>query len=173
VTSDAERGVTVSFDEFAAARTQGLLRFAYLVSRDRHLAEDLVQEALASAHLRWSRIQRADDPDAYVRRIVLNQLHSWRRRHRWTREVSVADTTSSASPGDLAVSHAERDAVWRMLGELSPRQRAVLALRFYEDLDDDAISRVLGCAPATVRVHASKAFAHLRAAGITTLEGIR
>lgn len=74
------------FDEFVVGRGPGLLRFAYLVSGDRHLAEDLVQEALVKAHRRWGWIQRAERPDAYVRRIVVNDLTS-RRRRRSAREV--------------------------------------------------------------------------------------
>ncbi len=155
--------IPVTFEEYAAARGPSLLRFAYLTCRDRQLAEDLVQEALTKAYPHWGRVQRADNPEAYLRRIVLNQLLSWRRRRWWTQESSTAEPPESPGPQrDVGDDHGDRDAVWRMLGTLPPRQRAALVLRYYEDLDDATIASVLGCSPATVRAHVSKASARLR-----------
>jgi len=162
---DLEQRGSGSFDAYAAARTPALLRFAFLISRDRQVAEDLVQEAMSRAFQRWARIRRTDDPDVYVRKAVLNQLLSWRRRAGWTREIAVADapSLSAAGTGDPADEQAERDVMWRMLATLSPQQRAVLVLRYYEDLDDHEIGRILSCSPATVRAHASRALGRLRA----------
>ncbi|GAA0909391.1 SigE family RNA polymerase sigma factor [Virgisporangium aurantiacum] len=152
-----------SFDVFMTGRGPALLRFAYLLTGDRHLAEDLVQEALAHAHRRWSRIQRTDSPDAYVRRIVLNQFLSWRRRRSWRERVMAAPPDPTTAPSaDPAEHHAARDEIWALLGTLPPQQRAVLVLRYYEDLDDAAIAAVIGCAPATVRAHASRGLSRLR-----------
>lgn len=151
-----------SFEQYAIARTPALLRFAYLLSRDQGMAEDLVQEALSRAHQHWHRIQRRDDPDVYVRKIVLNQLLSWRRRSSWSREISVDLPPEAIDARDTPREQADRDAAWRMLATLPPRQRAVLVLRYYEDLDDRRIALILECTPATVRSHAAQALARLR-----------
>lgn len=140
------------FDDYVAARGDALLRFAYLLCGDAHLAEDLVQSVLAKAYRRWPK------PEAYVRRMVVNEHLSWRRR-RSSGEVVVAATPDAAAGGaDLA----ERDAMWRLLATLPRRQRAVLVLRYYEDLSDAAIAEVLGCAESTVRAYATRALAALR-----------
>ena len=161
--------MSTDFEEYARARAAPLLRFAYLIARDRHLAEDLVQEALSKAHRSWHRIERIDNPDLYVRRIVVNQLLSWRRRRSWFAELTVAELPEGWTNSDVATEVVQRDAVWSMLAGLPPRQRAVIVLRFYEQLPDWDIAQVLGCSEATVRSHASKALARLRAA---TPEGV-
>jgi RNA polymerase sigma-70 factor (sigma-E family) len=150
-----------SFETYVATRSDALVRLAYLMVRDRHLAEDLAQEALARLHRNYARVRDADNPDAYVRKIMLNQLLSWRRRRSWT-ERSVADPEPPGRADDHATAAADRDAMWTLLGTLPPKQRAVVVLRFYEDLDDDTIAALLDCSPATVRAHASKAMARLR-----------
>ena len=150
------------FVSYAEARTPALLRLAYLLSGDAHLAEDLVQEALSRAHSQWTRVSAADNPHAYVRRIVVNQHLGWRRR-RSNGELSVAPESmpESASP-DPASGVVDRDAAWRAIGGLPRRQRAVLVLRYYEDLSDNDIASALGVAVGTVRSLASRAFAQLR-----------
>lgn len=149
-----------SFDAFVTARGAALLRFAYLLSRDRHQAEDLVQDALSKAHGRWRRIEH---PDAYVRQAIVNDFLSWRRRRASSELVTdlPVEPHATGSSGH-ANQHAERDAMWQLLARLPRQQRAVLVLRFYEDLDDTTIASYLGCAPVTVRAHASKALACLR-----------
>lgn len=150
------------FTRYVEARTAPLLRLAYLVTGDAHAAEDLVQETLLRAHRRWDRVSRAGSPDAYVRRILINQHHSWRRRRAST-ELSVAPAGLRA---DAAVDSQERlaarDQAWRLLHELPAQQRAVLVLRYYEDLRDADIADILGCAQGTVRSLAARAFAALR-----------
>jgi RNA polymerase sigma-70 factor (sigma-E family) len=150
-----------SFENYVALRGPALTRLAYLMVRDHHLAEDLTQESLARLHRHWPRVSDFDDPDAYVRKIMLNQLLSWRRRRSWS-ERTTAELGDRPTSGDLATDGAERDAMWSLLGELPPQQRAVVVLRYYEDLDDDAIAALISCSPATVRSHASKAIARLR-----------
>lgn len=150
-----------SFEAYVEHSSPRLTRVAYLLVRDHHLAQDLVQESLARLHRHWARVSDFGEPDAYVRTIMFNQLLSWRRRHSWT-ERPIADVGETAATDNALDAGAERDAMWTMLGELPPRQRAVIVLRFYEDLDDDAIARLLSCSPATVRSHASKAVARLR-----------
>lgn len=150
-----------AFDDFVAARGQALLRYAYLVAGDGHTAEDLVQSALAKAYGRWSRVQATGHPEAYVKRMVLNEHLSWRRRRASSEVVAAALPASVAADAHAATD--ERDVVWRLLAGLPRRQRVVLVLRFYEDLPDDAIAAELGCAPGTVRSLASRGLAALRA----------
>jgi RNA polymerase sigma-70 factor (sigma-E family) len=153
--------VRESFEEYVTVRGGRLLRFAYVLCGDRHLAEDLVQEVLARAHRRWTRIE-AEEPDAYLRTALVRAHLSWRRRRSSTERVTAEPPDPGGAAADFAHRHAIRDEIWTMLGTLPRAQRAVLVLRFYEDLDDRAIAAVLGCAPTTVRVHASRALAALR-----------
>jgi len=159
--------MTGSFEEYVTARGAALVRFARVLVGDQHRAEDLVQDALARAYLRWNRIVRTDQPDVYLRRAVLNGSRSWWRR-RGSRERPVEQPTDRPAPGDLGAETAERDALWRNLSRLPARQRAVLVLRYYEDLDDATIAAVLGCTPVTVRTHALRALTALRAHYRTT-----
>lgn len=150
------------FDEFVIARTAGLLRFAYLMTADTALSQDLVQEALIKVYKRWSTVRSVDRPDAYVRRMLVNQYVSWRRRL-LNREVPTA-LIPDLVPMDSAESiFTERDLVWRALQRLTRRQRSVLVLRYYEDLADEEIAKILGCATSTVRSLASRALQSLRA----------
>jgi RNA polymerase sigma-70 factor (sigma-E family) len=157
----------VTFAEFAAARLPRLLRYAVVLTGDTELAQDIVQEVLARAQVRWSKINSADSPDAYVRQMVLNQYLSWRRS--WAvrnvqavgeRLIDLGDRRGGS--GDLAQDLVETDDVWNRLAVLPRKQRAVLVLRYYEQLDDDEIAYLLGCAPVTVRSNASKALKALR-----------
>jgi RNA polymerase sigma-70 factor (sigma-E family) len=150
-----------SFEDYVAGRGRALLRFAYVLCRDHELAKDLVQDALIKTHGRWHKV---DSPDAYVRKAIVNDFLSWRRR-RAARDVLTGELPEAAvDPGH----HEDRDAMWRVLATLPKQQRAVLVLRFYEGLDDDDIGRTLGCTAATVRSHASKALATLRAGDAST-----
>ena len=151
------------FDEFVVTRGPALLRFAHVLCGNAHLAEDLVQEVLARAHRRWARIERLEAPEAYVRRAVVREFLSWRRR-RSSREAVLAEVPDRPSEQDTAQQLAARDEVWTLLARLPRAQRAVLVLRFYDDLADDEIADLLGCAPSTVRAHASRALARLRTA---------
>lgn len=147
------------FDEFVAGSAPGLLRFAYLLTGDGALAEDIVQQALIKAHRVWGGDVRAEQPVAYVRRAIVNEFTSWRRR-RWSTEVtgSVPDRGQTDTVDELA----QRDLVWRALADLPRRQRAVLVMRYYEAMPDAAIALVLHCAQGTVRSLAARAFEALR-----------
>ena len=150
------------FEEFAAARLPAVLRFAGVLTGDRGLAEDVVQEVLIRAHKRWSQIGELDSPELYVRKMVVNEYLSWRRRSwRLIPGGSAQDVDDRLAP-DHAFQHAERNALLAELGKLPRRQRAVLVLRYYEGLPDSEIAEVLGCAPGTVRGYASRALAALR-----------
>lgn len=144
------------FEEFAAIRLPSLLRFAFLLSGDRELARDLVQETLTRALVRWSRIEAADRPDAYVRAMLTNEFLAFRRRKR-LHTVPLTDELARPHPAD------EHDPeLWQQLSGLPKQQRAVLVLRYYEGLSDAEIAEILRCRPGTVRAYAARAFATLR-----------
>jgi RNA polymerase sigma-70 factor (sigma-E family) len=151
----------VTFEEYVLVRGGSLVRFARLLTGDEHRAEDLVQEVLAKAYVHWRRVGGLDRPDLYVRRMLVNAHHSWRRR-RANREVVVAAVQDAPTGRDTAAESAERDAVWRLVRQLSPRQRTVIVLRYYEDYDDTTIAEVLQCSPGTVRTQAKRALDKLQ-----------
>lgn len=161
--AEAETGQAepAGFDEYVSARGAGLVRFTTLLTGDVHRAEDLVQDALAKAYLRWGRIRRTDNPDVYLRRLLVNASRRWWRR-RSSRELPVDRSPERPAPGDLSADSAERDAIRRLVARLPHRQRAVLVLRYFEDLDDAAIGEILGCGTGTVRTHAMRALHRLR-----------
>jgi RNA polymerase sigma-70 factor (sigma-E family) len=145
-----------------------LFRMAAAVAGDHQLAEDAVQTAFAKAYASWARVCAADQPEAYLRRMVLNEVlgsrrTGWARRER-TSEV-VEDRRAVAAPDGGVV---ERDSVWAAVRALPPRQRAVVVLRYYEDLSEKQIASVLGCSRGTVKSQASAALANLRRAGVET-----
>jgi len=150
-----------TFEEYAAARGAALLRFATLLTGDRHRAEDLVQDALAKTYLRWERIRRSDQPDVYVRRILANASRSWWRR-RSSHELPTNSHPDGPGPRDPADGVAERDIMRRLIARLPQRQRVVLVLRYYEDLDDATIAAIMGCRQVTVRTHAMRGLQTLR-----------
>ena len=148
------------FDSWVEARVAALLRFAYLVTGSQQAAEDAVQSALVSACEKWSRVSRRDDPDAYVRRMVVNaHISAWRRSGRRESPVAEVRDATAADPAQLVV---EQDAVWRMCTSLPPQQRAAVVLRFYEDLDYGQIAAILGVAEPTARSHVHRALTALR-----------
>ena len=150
------------FDAFVAARGASLLRLGWLLCGQAPAAEDLVQEALARAYLRWDRVIAAAAPEAYVRRILVNEYVSSRRRRSST-ELPRADVDAGAVVADTADAGAARDEMWRLLARLPRTQRAVLVLRYYEDQSDDQIAQLLGCGTSTVRSNAARGLAALRA----------
>ncbi len=148
----------VTLTAFVAQHSLGLTRFAYVLTGDRQLAEDLVQDCLLALHRRFGETLPIEAPVAYARRVIVNGQTSRMRRLAGSEVVvdSVPDTGIDAT--DLS----EQDAAWRMLATLPHRQRAVLVLRYYVDLTDDEIARTLGCRVGTVRSLAARAFAALR-----------
>jgi RNA polymerase sigma-70 factor (sigma-E family) len=157
----------VTFAEFAATRLPRLLRYAVVLTGDRELAQDVVQDVLARAQVRWRKIASTDSPDAYVRQMVLNEYLSWRRRWAVRNVRAVGERVlelgdSRGGSRDHADTMADADDLWSRLATLPPKQRAVLVLRYYEQLDDDEIASLVGCARGTVRSNASKALKTLR-----------
>lgn len=160
--SDRPHPVAVPpFDAWVAARAAPLLRFAYLLTGSQSEAEDAVQSALERALARWPLVARAEDPETYVRRMIVNEhISRWRR---WRRRVSpVAEVRETATAPDPADEVAGREAVRRLCATLPPAQRAAVVLRFYQDLDYREIGGLLGCAEATARSHVHRALRTLR-----------
>lgn len=154
-----------SFDAFVAERLDRLLRFATALTCDPHLAQDVVQDVLLRVQHRWARIRELDAPDPYVRRMIINEYLSWRRR-RAARTVASTHSTldALATPtADPATDYVERDAMRARIALLPRKQRAAILLRYYEDCTDSEIAEALGCSSGTVRSHISRALATLRA----------
>lgn len=150
------------FDEFVTSHTTALSRLAFLLTGDHHLAEDLLQAALSQVVSRWPQV-RDGNPAAYVRRCLINEYLSWRRRRRY-HERPVESPVDGADPVDLASTVVRRVVVGRALAQLTPRQRAVLVLRFYEDLSEAETAVIMGCSVGTVKSQTNHALARLRAA---------
>jgi RNA polymerase sigma-70 factor (sigma-E family) len=156
------------FEAFVSARGQALQRFGFLLTSDWALAEDLVQTAFSRAYPRWSRIE-SDAPEAYVRKVMVNTWSSWWRR-RWRGEVPAASLPEFATK-DPYQEVDRRHAVRSALAGLPHRQRAVLVLRYHEDLSEQQVAELLGISVGTVKSQSAKALAKLRADG--TLDGYR
>lgn len=145
------------FTRFVAARSGRLIRTAYVLAGDQHAAEDLLQSALTRTAARWRHV--GDNPEAYVRRVMYNeQINRWRRRGR---ESAMADVPDRAV-GDRAGEVDLRLALEQALLALPPRKRAVLVLRYFEDLPEGEVAQILGCSVGTVRSQTHKALARLR-----------
>ncbi|HEU5036931.1 MAG TPA: SigE family RNA polymerase sigma factor [Nocardioides sp.] len=153
------------FDEFFRATWPRLFRTAYAVAGDAASAEDALQAAFARVFASWRRISSVDHPEAYVRRMVVNEIIGDRRRGWWRRERPTAEPDQAGAAGRVQspeVGVADRQAVWAAVRALPVRQRAVIVLRYYEDLSEREIAEVLGCSPGTVKSQASAALANLR-----------
>jgi RNA polymerase sigma-70 factor (sigma-E family) len=153
------------FGHFYTATWPRMYRTAYAITRDRDAAEDAVQSAYAKAFASWRRVVAADQPEAYLRRMVVNEVlgarrTAVRRPEHLTDSIELHAPVAAVAPADERV--AERDALWAALGKLPPRQRAVLVLRYYEDLSEAQIADALRCSRGTVKSQASAALNHLR-----------
>jgi RNA polymerase sigma-70 factor (sigma-E family) len=144
------------FEEFVAARRQALLRTAYLLTGSHDDAEDLIQVALVKAVPHWTRI--ADHPEPYVRTILARESVSRWRRRRW-RELTTAELPDRQGPAD---DHAGRLALREALARLAPRQRAVIVLRYFDDLTEQQTAEALGIGVGTVKSQTRDALARLR-----------
>jgi RNA polymerase sigma-70 factor (sigma-E family) len=149
------------FEQFVAARQRSLHRTAWLLTGDWALAEDLVQTALVRSWPRWELIRRRDDPEIYVRRVMVNTWATWTRR-RWRGEHPAKTMPDSPAPGDVEAEVTARMAVRGALGGLTDRQRAVFVLRVFDDLSEVQVAEMLGCPAGTVRSTMSRALARLR-----------
>jgi RNA polymerase sigma-70 factor (sigma-E family) len=155
------------YDAFVRARTTALLRSAYLLTGDQHLAEDLVQTALARTHRAWRRLHETGNAEAYTRKVMYHAQVSWWRKRR------VAESMPGVMPerlggdryggeADLSNRAAVRMTLRQALLRLTPSQRAVLVLRFFEDRSEAETSDVLGVSVGTVKSQTSRALERLR-----------
>ena len=148
------------FSDYMAARQPSLLRTAYLLTGDRHTAEDLVQTALAKLYLSWDRVQDRESVDGYVRRILVNEHNSLWRRPWKRRERTTADFPDQPAAPHPAAGH-DPD-LWALVQTLPAKQRAALVLRYYEELSEAETAAVLGVSVGTVKSQTSRALAALR-----------
>jgi RNA polymerase sigma-70 factor (sigma-E family) len=150
-----------AFDRLLRQRSPALLRTAYLLTGDRHLAEDLLQAALTKTYLRWGSLRDDGAAEAYVRRVMVTTYTRWWQR-KWNGERPTAELPEVELLDPYAAAD-DREHVRRLLASLPRRQRAVIVLRFYEDLPEKEIAETLGISPGTVKSTASAAMAKLRA----------
>jgi RNA polymerase sigma-70 factor (sigma-E family) len=150
------------FAAFVTARWGALYRLAYLLTASPTGAEDLLQTTLEKAYVNWSRIGRMEYAEAYVRRMLATTMLSGRRRA-WHRE-QPWDDLPEVPADSLEVPVLDHSLLWPLVCALPDRQRAVIVLRYYEDLSEAQIADALGCAPGTVKSQASAAIRALRRA---------
>lgn len=149
------------YELFVRSRTPALLRCAYLLTGDQHLAEDLVQTALARTHRAWSRLHESSNAEAYTRKVIYHLQVTWWRRPK------IAETLPGVIPergggGDPGERVASRAALRQALLRLTPNQRAVLVLRFFEDRSEAETAEVLGVSIGTVKSQTSRALERIR-----------
>jgi RNA polymerase sigma-70 factor (sigma-E family) len=157
------------FRAFVTARSPALLRSAWFLTGDGAAAEDLVQTALMKTWTKWPRIVRQDAPEAYVRRVMVSTYLTGRRR-RWHRERPTAIVPDIAEPTDAYAAVDLRTSMFSALSALPARQRAVVILRYFDDLTEAQTADIMGCSVGTVKSQTAKAFAALR--GFPQLRGL-
>jgi RNA polymerase sigma-70 factor (sigma-E family) len=149
------------FSTFVRSHSTTLLRAGFLLTGDRLAAEELLQDTLARLYPQWARVAAADVPLAYVRRSLTNNFLNGRRR-RSASDVLFADPPDHGYDPDVPGQYSDRELVRQLLDQLSPRQRAVLVLRFFHDLSDAEIAQEVGCRQGTVRSIVSRGLESLR-----------
>jgi RNA polymerase sigma-70 factor (sigma-E family) len=154
------QNLDTAFVAFARRRGPHHLRTAVLLTGDWHTAEDLMQTCLAKLYRVWHRLDTGVDPDSYLRRMLVNTQRSWWRA-RWRQEAPVEVVPDRATGVDWQERQALADTVRRALARLPARQRAVLVLRYFEDLPESQVADLLGCSVGTVKTHASRGIRRL------------
>jgi RNA polymerase sigma-70 factor (sigma-E family) len=157
---DGVRPLDADYVDFVRGRSPALLRAAFVLTGDQGLAEDLVQSALARTHLSWRRLAEAGNAEAYTRKVMYHLQVDWWRRKRFA-ESALADAPEMVT-GDAADAVLIRVAVAVALCKLTPKQRAVVTLRYFEDQTEVETAAVLGCSVGTVKSQTAKALAKLR-----------
>lgn len=148
-----------AFAEYFAARSDAMRGTAYLLCGDWHRAEDLVQTAFTKLYLAWNRVSRHEVLDAYVRQILVRGFLDERRRGWWRRERVGGEHAERSTPPE---SPENRLVMLQALAALAPRQRAVLVLRYWEDLSIEETAALLDCSPGTVKSQAARGLENLR-----------
>ncbi|HEX4019341.1 MAG TPA: SigE family RNA polymerase sigma factor [Frankiaceae bacterium] len=149
------------FRDFVIARSPGLVRSAWLLTGDLATAEDLVQTALAKVWSRWAQVRRQDAPEAYVRRVLMSTFLTWNRR-RWRAELAVGEMPEAAVSKDDFHEVELRMSVAHALRGLPRRQRAVMVLRYFDDLTEAQVAQAMSCSVGTVKSQNAKAIRQLR-----------
>ncbi|MGW1210334.1 SigE family RNA polymerase sigma factor [Streptomyces sp. NPDC002499] len=154
------------FQGFVVGRWPRLLRTAFLLTGEQHAAEDLVQSTLEQVYVAWRRVGSADDPEAYVRRVMVN-AHARRHRKRLKEFLAPRDDSGLArevaDTGDRIAQAEDRGALLTALAKLPPRQRTAVVLRYWEDLTETQTAQAMGCSVGTVKSNAARGIAKLRA----------
>jgi RNA polymerase sigma-70 factor (sigma-E family) len=150
------------FTDFVAASSARLLRTAYLVTGDAQQAQDLLQTALERTYRRWARVRRSELPEAYVRRMIVNAATDAWRAGRGRQTVVFSETHPPPLPDTAVDSLIARHALLACVRELPVGQRAVLVLRYFDDLTEAETARILGCSVGTVKSQHARAIARLR-----------
>jgi RNA polymerase sigma-70 factor (sigma-E family) len=161
--SEQDRGA--DFTRFAASEAGRLARLAYTLTGDYEAARDLTQDALVAVFRSWERVASADSPVAYARRVLINRRLADLRRRK-VDELLTPDPDVRPGAGSDEGRYDDREAVWQALSNITVRQRTVLVLRYYEDLDDSEIAELLGCRKSTVRSLAARGLAALRSTAL-------
>ncbi|MEU1530325.1 SigE family RNA polymerase sigma factor [Streptomyces fagopyri] len=163
---DRKQSRDEEFQGFVVGRWPRLLRTAFLLTGEQHAAEDLVQSTLEQVYVAWRRVDTADDPDAYVRRVMIN-AHARRHRRRLKEFLAPKDDsglTYEVPEGADAMAQADdRSALLKALAQLPPRQREAVVLRYWEDLGEARVAEAMGCSVGAVKSNAAKGIAKLRA----------
>jgi RNA polymerase sigma-70 factor (sigma-E family) len=160
------------FREFVATRSAAMLQSAWLLTGHPANAQDLLQTALAKTYVRWARIERRESAEAYVRRVMVTTFISWSRR-RWTAERPTWALPERAPAIDPYAAVELRADVARALDTLPRRQRAVVVLRYFDDLTESQVAEALNCSIGTVKSQTARALAKLRASGLAELNDER
>lgn len=157
------------FEEWFSQELQRLLRLATVLSGSPDLAQDLVQDVALKVEQRWSKVSGLEYRDAYVRRMLVNEHLTFRRKFARVAIRATVEPSHRGDPPDFTDQQADRGALLKELRRLPPRQRAVVVLRYYDDADDLTIATILGCRPSTVRSHATRALETLRINSLTNV----
>ncbi|WP_329299383.1 SigE family RNA polymerase sigma factor [Streptomyces sp. NBC_00659] len=153
------------FQSFVVGRWPRLMRTAFLLTGEQHVAEDLVQTTLEQVYVAWHRVGSADEPDAYVRRVMIN-AHARRHRRKLKEFLAPKDDAGIGreipDSADPIARADDRGALIAALSQLPPRQREAVVLRYWEDLSESQAAQAMGCSVGTVKSNAAKGIAKLR-----------
>ncbi|MER5543134.1 SigE family RNA polymerase sigma factor [Streptomyces sp. NPDC002589] len=163
---DGKQARSEEFQSFMVGRWPRLMRTAFLLTGEQHAAEDLVQSTLERVYVSWRKVGSADDPEAYVRRVMIN-LHARKHRRRLKEFLAPKDDSGLvhevADTGDRIAQADDRSALLTALAQLPVRQREAVVLRYWEDLTETQAAEAMGCSVGTVKSNAAKGIAKLRA----------
>ncbi|MGW7421961.1 SigE family RNA polymerase sigma factor [Streptomyces sp. NPDC054813] len=163
---ERENARNEEFQSFMTGRWPRLMRTAFLLTGEQHAAEDLVQSTLEQVFVAWRKVGSADDPEAYVRRVMIN-AHARRHRRKLKEFLAPRDDSGLVrevpDTGDRIAQADDRSALLKALAQLPPRQREAVVLRYWEDLTETQAAEAMGCSVGTVKSNAAKGIAKLRA----------